>query len=320
LQKLLQKVELHISIISTLKGIKIHQNFIKPMRILLTIAHFFKPGGGRHASQRKDPQPRLQALTLSLSALHQLFSKSQGVIDIAQRLMLPANQPQANDLDIVICTTQNHHLLNQLSLPYHFYSHHPTQAEPLLLGFECQAVLRDCLGQYDYYCFLEDDLILHDPWFFVKLAWFTQQAGDLSLLQPNRYEVSTHRLTCKTYIDGDLSPQLTAPFQKVQEQAQLKGSIMGQPIAFQRTLNPHSGCYFLNANQMTHWVSQPDFLDRDVSFVGPLESAATLGIMKAFRVYKTLREQASFLEIQHFGKGFLELIGQQVDLVAQKEH
>lgn len=285
------------------------------MRILLTIAHFFKPAGGNHGSQRQDPRPRIQALSLSLAALQQLFSKSQGMIDIAQRLTLPANAPQACDLDVVICTTQGHHLLEQLTLPYHFYRHHPTQAEPLLLGFECQAVLRECLGLYDYYCFLEDDLILHDPWFFAKLAWFTEQAGDLSLLQPNRYEVSTHALTCKTYIDGSLSPKATAAFQNVQEKPQLQGSFLGQPVFFQRALNPHSGCYFLNANQMEHWAKQPDFLDRDIHFVGPLESAATLGIMKTFRVYKPALEQANFLEIQHFGERFLSLIGQHVSLV-----
>lgn len=286
------------------------------MRVLLTIAHFFKPDGGNHSSQRKDPQPRLQALTLSLAALHQLFSKSQGMIDIGQRVTLPANQPQGCDLDIVICTTGTHHLLNRLSLPYHFYRHHPTQVEPLLLGFECQTVLRDCLGQYDYYCFLEDDLILHDPWFFAKLGWFTKQTDDLSLLQPNRYEVSAHALTCKTYIDGNLSPQVTAPFQNVRQRSQLQSTFLGLPVGFQRTLNPHSGCYFLNANQMDHWVRQPDFLDRDTSFVSPLESAATLGIMKAFRVYKPAPAQANFLEVQHFGNGFIGLIGQQVDLVA----
>jgi hypothetical protein len=158
----------------------------------------------RHASQGKDSQHRVQALSQSLASLHQLFSKSQDIINIAQRLAFPANQPQAYELDIVICTTQDYHLLNQLPLPEHFYKHHSTKVEPLLLGFECQAVLRDYLGQYDYYCFLEDDLILHDPWFFVKLNWFSQQAGELSLLQPNRYEVCTDTLTYKAYIDGDL--------------------------------------------------------------------------------------------------------------------
>ncbi|TBR56801.1 hypothetical protein B4U84_27685 [Westiellopsis prolifica IICB1] len=285
------------------------------MRILITIAHFFKPNNhGKHASLRKDPRPRLLALSQSLTNLHQLFGKSQSIINIGQRLAFPANQLQSYDLDIVICTTQDCHLLDQVSLPSNFYQHHPTQAEPMLLGFECQAVLWDCLGHYDYYCFLEDDLILHDPWFFIKLSWFTQQAGDLSLLQPNRYEVSTHGLSNKAYIDGDLNPRVTARFQNVNEQPELKGKVLGMPVTFSRTLNPHSGCFFLNANQMTYWAKQPYFLDRDTSFVGPLESAASLGIMKTFRVYKIASEQASFLEIQHFGTGFLSLIGKQVAL------
>lgn len=283
------------------------------MRILFSVAHFFRPDSeGKHASQSEDPRPRLLALSQSLGALHQLFGKSQNIINIGQRLAYPANKPQAHDLDIVVCTTKDDHLLNHLPLPFHFYKHHPTQAEPLQLGFECQAVLRDCLGQYDYYCFLEDDLILHDPWFFIKLNWFNQQGNDQCLVQPNRYEVSRQNLICKAYIDGDLAPRVTAPFQNVNEQQELKGQILGIPITFRRALNPHAGCYFLNANQMAHWASQPYFLDRDTSFVSPLESAATLGIMKTFRIYKTLPEQASFLEIQHFGTAFLSMIGEHV--------
>ncbi|NEP12866.1 MAG: calcium-binding protein [Symploca sp. SIO2C1] len=283
------------------------------MRILFTIAHFFEPNPtGKYASQGKTSLPRLQALSQSITALHQLFGQTQCNIDIGQRLALPANQPQAHELEIVVCTTGKSHLLHQLPLPSSFYKHHSTQAEPMLLGFECQAVLRDYLGQYDYYCFLEDDLILHDPWLFIKLGWLTQRTGDQNLLQPNRYEVSTDALTHKAYIDGDLAPHVTAPFQNVHEQPELKGKIMETPITFRRTLNPHAGCYFLNANQMRHWANQTHFLDRDTSFIGPLESAATLGIMKTFRVYKTLPEQAGFLEIQHFGTKYLNLIGKKV--------
>jgi hypothetical protein len=285
------------------------------MRILFTIAHFFRPDSkGKHASQRKNSQSRIQALTQSITNLHQLFGKYQSIINIGQRLAFPANQPQDIQLDIIICTTQNCHLLEQLTLPSHFYYHYPTQAEPLLLGFECQAVLKDNLGKYDYYCFLEDDLIIHDPWFFVKLNWFTKQAGNLSLLQPNRYEVSLNNLTDKAYIDGDLLPRVTAPFQNIQEKPELKGKIMGIPITFCRALNPHSGCYFLNANQMAYWAKQKHFLDRDTSFVSPLESAATLSIMKTFRIYKTVAQEANFLEIQHFGTGFISLIGRTIAL------
>jgi hypothetical protein len=285
------------------------------MRILFTIAHFFNPSSnGQHGSQKKDPRPRVLALNRSLAALHQLFGKSQSMIHIGQRLAFPANETQVYDIDVIICTTQNNHLLNQLSVPAHFYQHYPTQAEPLMLGFECQAVLRDCLGKYDYYCFLEDDLIINDPWFFIKLNWFTKGSSDLSLLQPNRYEVSTHHLSTKAYIDGDLAPQVTARFQNVKEKTKFVGTIMGMPINFQRTFNPHSGCYFLNGKQMEYWASKSYFLDRDTSFVSPLESAATLGIMKTFRVYKPIVENASFLEIQHFGMQFISMIGQKVGL------
>ncbi|MGL5808172.1 MAG: calcium-binding protein [Xenococcaceae cyanobacterium] len=283
------------------------------MRILLTIAHFFDSNAdGRHASERKNPKPRLIALTTSIAALHQLFGKSQRVIDHHRHLALSANQDRTSEIDLIVCTTKNYHLLDLLPLPKHFYQHHSTKAEPLLLGFECQAVMRDRLGKYDYYCFLEDDIILHDPWFFVKLNWFTQQTGNLCLLQPNRYEISSQNSVCKAYIDGELAPKITAPFQNVRERPLLKGEIMGMPVTFQRTLNPHAGCYFLNAYQMQHWVEQSYFLDRDTSFVSALESAATLGIMKTFRVYKSASEQANFLEVQHFGNRFLRLIGNKV--------
>ena len=83
------------------------------MRILITIPHFFKPEkNGRHGSKLKDPQPRLEALTKSIAALHQLFGKSQSIIDINRRLAIPVNQPQAHDLDIVSCNKNDKYQSN----------------------------------------------------------------------------------------------------------------------------------------------------------------------------------------------------------------
>jgi hypothetical protein len=165
------------------------------------------------------------------------------------------------------------------------------------------------LGQYDYYCFMEDDLILRDPLFFNKLRWFTRQTGDQNLLQPNRFELSSRARFPKVFIDGDIAPRATAAFQNVGEQSQLTGSVMGTEIVFRRALNPHAGCFFLNGAQMAHWSRQAHFLDRDTRFVGPLESAASLGVMKSFRVYKPARQHAGFLEIQHAGTSYLDLLG-----------
>jgi hypothetical protein len=54
-------------------------------------------------------------------------------------------------------------------------------------------------------------------------------------------------------------------------------------------------------------------MDRDTTFVGPLESAATLGIMKTFRVYKTVPEQAYLFEIEHSGSRYLDAIGNTIN-------
>jgi hypothetical protein len=281
------------------------------MRLLFAIPHYFNPDptrGGRHGSVRKDPRPRIEALCACLAAIQQLFGRPQCIIDIFRRTTVPANQRTAVQADVVICTTGPTHLLGQLPLGPGYFTHLPTTADPKLLGFECHAALRDRLGAYHYYCYLEDDLILHDPWFFVKLRWFSAQFGDDALLMPNRYEVARDRIVHRVYVDGPIRPGVTTPYQDITATPELAGEVMGFPVVFQRSHNPHSGAFFLNARQMAKWAAQPYFLDRNVGFVGPLESAASLGAMRTFRIYKPAPPVGAFLEIEHFGTGFLSHI------------
>jgi hypothetical protein len=182
-----------------------------------------------------------------------------------------------------------------------------------LLGFECQKVLLENIEKYDYFCFLEDDIIIQDPLFFTKLNWFNFGAGNSCLLQPNRYEVTEDQKPFKAYIDGDISPLATQDFQNIKEEYEIEGDLLTIPVIFRRPLNPHSGCYFLNQEQMKNWSKQSHFLDKDTSFVGPLESAATLGIMKTFKIYKTIPEQANLFEVRHCGDRYLKLIGDRIN-------
>ena len=107
---------------------------------------------------------------------------------------------------------------------------------------------------------------------------------------------------------------MTAPFQDLTVTPIATGKLLGTTVTFERAKNPHAGCFFLNGRQMETWASQPYFLDRDTSFVGPLESAATLGIMRTFRVYKAAAESAAFLEIEHFGTSFLGNLRRRADV------
>ncbi len=244
----------------------------------------------------------------NISALQQLFGRNQAIVSWEEQNIKYVNKPyQWEELDIVICTTGNYHLVDQLPLPSSWYYHHNTENHPMSLGFECQALLGDNLGNYDYYCFLEDDLIIRDPLFFLKLDWFTNEYGNQCLLQPNRYELAIKEGVNKFYIDGNIVYEATKPFQNIEEEPLLKSNFLGRDIDFYRPLNPHAGCYFLNAKQMEYWTKQPHFLDLDTSFVGPLESAATLGIMKTFNIYKPSPENANFLEIEHGGAIYIPM-------------
>ncbi len=281
------------------------------MRLLVAIPHYVRPAGERRYGERQHgaldagPDPRVEALTACLTALHQLFHPARCLIDHGRRVarVAPAAVPYA--LDVVICTTRGHHALDRLPALARYYTHRETDAEPELLGFACHDVLRDCLGSYDYYCYLEDDLVLHDPWFFVKLAWFGAAAGEDRLLQPNRFEAGLNYVVPKVYVDADLADHCTAPFQDVRDAPPVALDVLGQRVVFERARNPHAGCFFLSGRQMAHWVRQPHFADRRSRFIGPLETAASLGIMRTFKVYKAAPPHADFLEVQHHGTGYL---------------
>lgn len=270
------------------------------MRVLAAIPHYYNPAGdGFYGSLRQD-NARIRALALShcIAALHGLFGAQQAYFKTNPLSWTRANLA-AGGVDVVLCTHGPHHLAASLSLPQSLFEVRNCTCEPGLLGFECHAVLRERLGAYDFYCYLEDDLIVEDPSFFQKLAWFGSLAGPEAVLQPNRYEMNLASPVHKVYIDGDLPNREADQYQNQRERPELSAEVFGRRIRFRRTGNPHSGCFFLTQEQMRHWAQQPYFLDRDCSFFTPLESAATLGIMKAFRVYKSIPEDANFLEIRH---------------------
>ncbi len=275
------------------------------MRILITIPHYFAPAGDRtHGSLGSDPRVRVAALTQCLRALYLTAATSQEMWFREHDHLTPQSISQANDttLDVVICTSGQNHLLDQLAPPYHTFRHVPTDAAPPLLGFECHAVLHASLGQYDLYGYLEDDLLIHDPGFWARLAWFRSLTDDGCVLQPNRYELTTTAgVLRKVFIDFEFAAYATV---MARTEDIVSSQVFGSPVVFHRTSNPHAGCFFLTGRQLALWASQPYWLDRDTRFVGPLESAATLGLVRTFRVYKPAPAYASFLEIEHHGQSW----------------
>jgi hypothetical protein len=283
------------------------------MKLLFTIPHYYRPtlkapDGRAHGSVGRHAAARVEALTACLTAIRTVCAPTTCVLSHADRQARVLEPREPVQADVVVCTVGTDHVVDQVSLPSRFWKTHTTTAAPPFLGYECHAVLRDHLGGYDFYCYLEDDIVLSDPAFFRKIVWFNRQFGDGCVLQPHRFEAAPHPRVDKMYVDGDLPPRCTADFQDLEQFPPLTAELLGAPVVFRGTTNPHAGCFFLTAAQMAHWARAPYFLDRADSFIGALESAATLGIVRSFKVYKPGLENADFLEVRHFGSGYLSMV------------
>lgn len=284
------------------------------MKILVTIPHFHNAtGNGAYGSTGPESARRVEALSQTIAGIHQnlgprlafLYCLHNHIPGRGNGRLVKVNEQAAEAVDIAVCTVGQNHLIDRLTVPKSLFHHQSVKAEPMMIGFACQQILKAHLGKYDFYCYMEDDLWIGDPYFLAKISWFTRTFGEDTLLLPHRYEVSTAETLHKLYIDGPVRPDFTAKWQDVEDRRTLESDFLGTRIGFERWSNPHSGCFFLTAAQMEKWAASPSFLEGDCSFAGPLESAASLGVMKNFRIYKPAFQNAGFHEIRHMHNRYL---------------
>jgi len=282
------------------------------MRILLAIVHYWDPsGGGRHQSLRPNPAPRIAALQDQLLAL-QRQGRRRSYLHMGDCCAYPADEALRHQIDVRIITDGVHHVLDHLDPAYSgLFEHVVTTPETgRLLGFEAHAYLATQLqAKYDLYGYFEDDLAILDPLFFQKVHWFTQLTGADTVLLPQRLELPRGPSQVERfYIDGPLAESDLSALPLRAGPVVLVPYLSGQ-MAFETPRNPHAGCFVLSHHQLEHWSTQSWWLDRDCSFISPLESAATLGLIKTFKLYKPCLSHAAWLEVQHWGTSFHSLLG-----------
>lgn len=286
------------------------------MKLLFAIPHFAESRYpfARNASLTVPPDERAIGLLACLRSLQVCFGSRQVEASFVTSKASDANNDVApTEVEVVVCTTGDRHALEYLPASHPRFTHVGTNAQPALLGYECHAALSQRRGSYDYYCFIEDDLVFHDPWFFIKLRQFDERFGPSSVLQPNRFEVPTRAGLAKAYVDGDLPPGVIEPFVQGSRPS-LVMDVLGRSCEFVHARNPHSGGFFLTSRQFEVWHESEWFLDRDTSFAGPLESAATLGLLRCFDVYKPAPSIRSFLEVEHYGEHISTHIGGTIEI------
>jgi hypothetical protein len=285
------------------------------MRLLFAVVHYFKPGNGRHGSLAADPQPRIDALRQLILQTHRLYGQPAAVLNHRER-RVDGVEDGGGLIDLRVCVRGDCHVLDHLDDVKDLFQPVACEAEdPRWLGFAAQKVLVEAYQQaelagqpYDYISYLEDDIILYDFDFFLKLRLFNCTFGNQYLLMPNRIEtIESQGQLRRFYIDGNYNPSASVQYRQSID-ARFSISHLGELVKFEQPSNLHSGCFFLNRDQAHRFAESGHAGVVDDSFHGPLESAATLGMLKTFQLMKPAPESGRFLTVEHGGRNFMGLV------------
>jgi polyhydroxyalkanoate synthesis regulator phasin len=277
------------------------------MRLLFVIPHYFGPADPAHPQYQTlgshiEPLSRIAALSDTIASLHRNFGPYRST---AEGLEIPAIRDGKPEIvDIVIVTKERANILPQLGLDPSIYTVEYFDGRPAYIPFHVPRVMKERQDRYDFYCYIEDDLAIHDPDFFDKLIWFQRNFGPRTLLAPTRVETASSGTPGKVIIDPVLSSDTCTRFRRPGQREELQAAWGGRKRVFRLPSNPHAAAYFLTREQLAHWIRQPTFDDHDDTWVGPLESAATLAIGKVFDIYKSVEPDPFFLEVHHFGTSY----------------
>lgn len=247
----------------------------------------------------KDPQPLPQKRSKVLAVIPHITSEEEAKsrhraaakIDKLQNTIDGLLASFAHcELTILISTLPNRHITAYLP-EYQKRCIHVLEepdCDPMFAGFRAQDEFIKRLDHFDWFLFIEDDIVIHDSFCLEKLARFNQDCGySDAVLLPNRYELWEGT---KNYIDLTLDDEVG--WNKLSE-IEIEG------VKYAECTNPHSALYCLSQSQLRRWIKSGRKWKYQDVMVGPLESAATFCLLECFRLYKPHPTNLHFWEVKH---------------------
>lgn len=249
-----------------------------PPKVIVTIAHITSV---EEAKNREKAVEKTERLKNTIDGLLNSFAHCQ--------------------LSIVISTVSGRHITAYLP-DYQINCirvQEETDCDPMFIGFRAQDELINKVDQFDWFLFIEDDIVLHDSYILEKLAKFQSKCGyDHAVLLPNRYEFWEGT---KSYIDLTI----LNPPDRIWNGL---SAVEIEGVKFAECVNPHTGFYCLSQNQLKHWISSGRaWRNKDLGFGGPRECAATYSLLECFSLYKPHPSNLHFLEVKHYDTKYSQL-------------
>ncbi len=276
------------------------------MKVQVFIPHYFRElkGGNQYGSSRVASRTaRSIALGRCLSALLNLRQKGMDLELNHNRRTIDelwgreATGAVPTEVAITVCKSGEDYLKEVTDIYRDQITLVDIELEdPKLLALATRDRLVQSEVETDLAIYLEDDLIIHDPHYFRKMAWFHQKTNHKMCLMPHRYErIDTDR-EARLLVDGPLRPSFIGKFSQPQR-AIASGKYLGsENVVFDIAENPHAGTFCVSNAQIQFLRHQTLATE---GFVGPLETAATLTVLQFFSVLKPSRNHRSFLMVEH---------------------
>ncbi len=291
------------------------------LRLRVAIPHFCREGNSKeeegYGSIRHGSRwPRSIALARCLGSVLALNRSPQDwILNMAENVLEttpPTRQaklcPVHVELHLFVC---GEHWLQEVVECYasRIHLHHVELDDPQLLPLEAVRQLLDMADPADLSMYLEDDLVVQDPYYLDKLIWFCQRTNNQFVLMPHRRELSVANAPKCLYVDGPIKEHdQEQSVWASDEQVFANGRFWdGQDIEFVEASNPHSGSFCVSSPQLEKIRQAPW---PPPSFVGPLETAATGAVFSQFPVLKTSWACRNFLSLEHGNPSFIGLINQ----------
>jgi hypothetical protein len=202
------------------------------------------------------------------------------------------------DLTIAIQTLPNRHVIAYLP-EYQIKCiqiQEGPDCDPLLLEYRIQEEFVERVEKFDWFLFIEDDIVLYDSFVLEKLEKFNLKSGyEKAILYPHRFEMYEGT---KRYIDLTIDTELS--WNQV-------SSVEIEGVKFAECSNPHSALYCLSRNQMKQWIKSGRVFKNQVLMVGPMESAATFCLLECFSIYKPHPSNLNYFEVRHYDTKYSKL-------------
>lgn len=280
----------------------------EPLQVRVVMPHYFReqPGRSGYGSGRRGQRlARGLALGRALSGLIALQRSEQDLVLNIGRRWLDQTPPLHSGgrplpplrLELNVFTHGGHALQEILGLFEGQIRLHSVDLEdPRRLALMARDFLIQAQPAADLNLYLEDDLVIDDPLFLDKQIWFLQRCAQRAVLMPHRLESIPGRSGQRLLVDGPLREgfigQYTSP-----QQAVARGRFWtGEQVSFDRTANPHSGLFCLSRPQLEQLRTTA--LPQE-GFIGPMETAATLTVLRHFEVLKPSLGDRHFLRVEH---------------------